>query len=289
MGFYFLEGKPVKLARYGEKGKEKPGVFGADGVLRDASAFADDWRGAALGDEFLAQLRPDDLPPVPGSPRLGAPVATPGKIVCIGLNYRLHAAESGLPPPEDPIIFMKSPTALNGPDDDILLPRGSTNTDWEVELAVVIGKGGKYISQKDALSHVAGYCTANDVSEREYQLKRGTQWTKGKSADTFAPLGPWLVTRGEIADPQNLELELLLNGARMQAGNTGDMIFSVAELIARASEYFSWTAGDVMLTGTPPGVGMAQKPPRFLRAGDSLTVRIGGLGEQNSAVAADEN
>ncbi|MGI9306796.1 MAG: fumarylacetoacetate hydrolase family protein [Gammaproteobacteria bacterium] len=275
----------MKLARYGEKGMEKPGLVDGEGRLRDASAFVEDWRGAFLGDDTLARLRPEDMPLVGGAPRLGAPVAQIGKIVGIGLNYRAHAAEAGLPPPQDPIIFMKAASALNGPNDDIILPRGSRKTDWEVELAAVIGKGGKYIKREDALSHVAGYCIANDVSEREYQIERGTQWTKGKSADTFAPLGPWLATRDEIPDPQNLKLELLLNGKRMQRGNSADMIFSIAELVARASEYFSWQAGDVMITGTPPGVGFGQKPPRYLRAGDALTLRIGGLGEQNAVVA----
>ena len=274
----------MKLVRYGEKGSEKPGIIDGNGRLHDASTVVDDWCGATLGDEALAQLHLN-LPIADGSPRLGAPIDGVGKIVGIGLNYRAHAAESGLSPPEDPIIFLKAPDAINGPNDDIVLPRGSHKTDWEIELAVVIGKGGKYIKPEDALSHVAGYCIANDISEREYQLERGTQWGKGKSADTFAPLGPWLVTRDEIPDPQNLELELSLNGQCMQSGHSRDMIFSVAELIARSSEYFSWRAGDVMITGTPSGVGIGQTPPRYLCSGDSLSLRISGLGEQNTTVA----
>ena len=280
----------MKLIRFGDKGKEKPGILDADGGLRDASQLVPDWRGDFLGDESLARARAAlaDLPlAAEPSPRLGAPVGAVGKIVGIGLNYRAHAAESGLQPPTDPILFLLSPTAINGPCDDIVLPPGSQETDWEVELAVVIGKDGRRIAPADALSFVAGYCVANDVSEREYQLRRGPQWTKGKSADTFAPLGPWLATRDEIPDPQNLALELSLNGEIMQRGDTSDMIFSVAELVSRVSHYMSWRAGDVMLTGTPPGVGMAQKPPRFLRAGDSLALRIDGLGEQAARVVAE--
>lgn len=274
----------MKLVRYGEKGREKPGLIDGAGLLRDASAVVDDWCGATFG--AAAAINADDLPAVAGAPRLGVPLAGVGKLVGIGLNYRAHAAEAGLSPPTDPIIFLKATSAINGPNDDIILPRGSGKTDWEVELAVVIGVGGKYIKQEDALSHVAGYCIVNDLSEREYQIERGTQWTKGKSADTFAPLGPWLVTRDEVPDPQQLQLELLLNGERMQKGHSGDMIFSVAELISRVSEYMSWQPGDVMITGTPPGVGLGQKPPRFLCAGDVLTLRIGGLGEQHAAVFA---
>ena len=279
----------MKLVRYGEKGREKPGVIDENDILRDAAAMADDWRGAFLSDNFLSQVRAADLPPadISGSfPRLGVPVATIGKIIGIGLNYRAHAAEAGMSPPEDPIIFLKSPDAANGPHDDIALPRGSTKTDWEIELAVVFGKDGKYISEKNAFSHVAGYCIANDVSEREYQLQRGPQWTKGKSADTFAPLGPWIATRDEIPAPQNLNMSLSLNGEMRQRGNTGDMVFPLAELIARVSAYMTIRAGDVMITGTPPGVGLGATPPRFLRPGDELHLRIDGLGEQRAKVRA---
>ncbi len=279
----------MKLVRYGERGREKPGVIDENGALRDASAVADDWRGAALSDDSLARLGKSELPLVSGeAPRLGTPVADIGKIIGIGLNYRAHAAEAGLSPPEDPIIFIKSRDAVNGPNDDIVLPRGSVETDWEVELAVVFGKDGKYISRQDALSHVAGYCVANDVSERDYQLRRGPQWTKGKSADTFAPLGPWLVTRDEVATPQNLNMSLSLNGEQRQRGNTSDMIFPIVELIARVSAYMTIRAGDVMITGTPPGVGLGASPPRFLRPGDELCLNIEGLGEQRAVVRASD-
>ena len=274
----------MKLVRFGEKGREKPGILDGNGALRDASEWVADWSGATLADDAPARVaaKMESLPRVSASPppRLGAPLSGVGKIVGIGLNYRAHAAEAGLEAPTEPIIFLKATSALSGPHDDLLLPRGSEQTDWEVELAVVIGKGGRYIAQADALAHVAGYCIANDVSERDYQLLRGTQWSKGKSADTFAPLGPWLVTRDEVPDPQNLDLELSLNGERMQAGNSADMIFSVAELIAAVSTYMSWQPGDVMITGTPPGVGYGMKPPRYLRPGDALSLRIDGLGEQ---------
>ncbi len=274
----------MKLVRFGEKGREKPGILDGDGALRDASEWVADWNGATLADGSPARMaaKMESLPRVSASPppRLGAPLSGVGKIVGIGLNYRAHAAEAGLEAPTEPIIFLKATSALSGPHDDLLLPRGSEQTDWEVELAVVIGKGGRYIAQANALAHVAGYCIANDVSERDYQLLRGTQWSKGKSADTFAPLGPWLVTRDEVPDPQNLNLELSLNGERMQAGNSADMIFSVAELIAAVSTYMSWQPGDLMITGTPPGVGYGMKPPRYLRPGDALSLRIDGLGEQ---------
>ena len=277
----------MKLVRFGDRGCERPGIIDDAGQLRDVSEVIADWRGDTITPESLARLENAILPPVESSPRLGVPLSGIGKIVGIGLNYRAHAAEAGLPPPADPIMFLKPASALNGPEDDIILPRGSTETDWEIELAVIIGKGGKYISKEDALSHVAGYCIANDVSEREYQIRRGTQWIKGKSADTFAPLGPWLVTADEVTDPQDFLLELFLNGERMQKGNSGDMIFSVAELISRISEYASWQPGDVMITGTPPGVGYGMKPQRFLRAGDLLTLRISGLGEQNTRIMSD--
>lgn len=277
----------MKLVRFGEAGREQPGVIDEHGDLRDASSVVADWDGATVKD--IAPLRANDLPRVNTQPRLGPPLAGIGKIVGIGLNYRAHAAEAGLEAPTDPIVFLKATSAVAGPDDGIVLPRGSEETDWEIELAVVIGNGGRYIKERDALAHVAGYCIANDVSERDYQLRRGPQWTKGKSADTFAPLGPWLVTRDEIPDPQNLALELCLNGEVMQRGNTADMIFSVPALIARVSEYMSWQPGDVMITGTPPGVGFGMKPPRYLRAGDTLNLRIEKLGVQTTRVRAADD
>lgn len=261
-------------------------MIDASGHLRDASGVVADWNGATLSDQSLARISADELPRIDTNPRLGAPLTGVGKIVGIGLNYRAHAAEAGLEPPTEPVIFLKAASALSGPNDDIVLPRGSAQTDWEVELAVVIGTGGSYIPRAQALSHVAGYCTANDVSERDYQLQRGTQWSKGKSADTFAPLGPWLVTRDQVPDPQNLDLKLSLNGEVMQSGHSSDMIFTVAELIADVSTYMSLQAGDVMITGTPPGVGLGMKPPRYLRPGDSLRLEVAGLGEQNARVVA---
>jgi len=283
----------MKLFRYGPRGQEKPGVLDADGTRLDTSGLVDDWRGDTLDDATLARVRKavaaGQLPRVApaDAARLGAPLAGVGKIIGIGLNYRAHAAEAGLEPPTAPVIFMKAASAINGPFDDIILPRGSVETDWEVELAVVIGAGGRYIPRAQALAHVAGYCTANDVSERDYQLKRGTQWSRGKSADTFAPLGPFLVTRDEVPAPQNLGLELALNGETMQTGNTADMIFPVDELIADVSTYMSLQPGDVMLTGTPPGVGLGMKPPRYLRAGDEVRVTVEGLGEQRTRVVDD--
>lgn len=279
----------MKLIRFGESGAERPGLVDDGGNLRDASAIVDDWRDDNLGDAALDKVRavnPADLPPVAAGVRLGAPTAGIGKIVGIGLNYRAHAAETGAAIPEEPIIFLKSPTAACGPNDDIILPRGASKTDWEVELAVVIGKGGKNIGEADALDHIAGCCVGLDISERAFQLERGGQWCKGKSADTFAPLGPWLVTRDEIADPDALDLSLDLNGERMQSGNTADMIFPLARLIARVSDYMTWCPGDILFTGTPPGVGMAQKPPRYLRPGDALRAAIDGLGELRCKVAA---
>ena len=276
----------MKLIRFGPKGREKPGVIDSGGNLRDASGVVADWSGATLTDQSLAQISADELPRIDTKARLGSPLTGVGKIVGIGLNYRAHAAEAGLEAPTEPVIFLKATSALSGPCDDIVLPRGSVQTDWEVELAVVIGTGGSYIPQAQALSHVAGYCIANDVSERDYQLQRGTQWSRGKSADTFAPLGPWLVTRDEVPDPQNLDLKLSLNGEVMQSGNSADMIFTVAELIASVSTYMSLQAGDVMITGTPPGVVLGMKPPRYLRPGDSLRLEVAGLGEQNARVVA---
>ena len=279
----------MKLARYGLPGAERPGIVDDKGILRDAGSLVADWRVEHLGDDFLAKVRDADvgsLPPAPADSRFGPPVAGTRKIVGIGLNYRAHAAESGLAPPTDPVIFHKPVSALCGPNDDIVLPRGGDKTDWEIELAVVVGKRAKYVPESEALDYVAGYCVGNDVSERAFQLERGPQWDKGKGADTFAPLGPWLVTRDEVPDPQNLEMTLELNDEVRQQGNTADMIFTVAQIISRVSDYMSLQPGDVLMTGTPPGVGMAAKPPRFLRAGDSLRLRIAGLGEQQSQVVA---
>jgi 2-keto-4-pentenoate hydratase/2-oxohepta-3-ene-1,7-dioic acid hydratase in catechol pathway len=280
----------MQLARFGEVGEEKPGIFiAADGTLRDAGEAVGDWRGDTLGDDALDNIRrinAADLPVVgDAKTRLGAPVAGVGKIVGIGLNYRAHAAEAGVAPPAEPIIFLKSPTAINGPHDDIVLPRGAAKADWEVELAAVIGKGGKNIAEADALSHIAGYCVGLDISERAFQLERGGQWTKGKSADTFAPIGPHLVTRDEIAAPGALDLSLDINGEPKQRGNTADMIFPLARLIACVSEYMTWKPGDILFTGTPPGVGMAQTPPRYLRPGDKIRARIDGLGELQCKIA----
>lgn len=280
----------MKLVRYGPAGSERPGLLDADGRIRDLSAHVDDIAGAALSDEGLARiaaLDPASLPLVAGDQRLGPCVGHVGKFICIGLNYSDHAAEAGLAVPPEPIVFMKATSAICGPDDGIELPRGSVATDWEVELAVVIGRHAKYVSEADALSHVAGYCVANDVSERDFQTKRAGQWTKGKSADTFGPLGPWLVTRDEVADPQALSMYLDLNGKRMQSGSTATMIYGVAHVISYLSQMMSLHPGDVISTGTPPGVGMGIKPdPVYLKAGDRLELGIEGLGIQRQAVRA---
>ena len=276
----------MKLVRYGEKNNERPGIIDGGGQLRDASSLVEDWRGATLGDDALAIVAAaaNKLPLINDAPRLGVPVAGIGKIIVIGLNYRAHAAEAGMPPPTDPIVILASPTAASGANDDICLPPNSKKTDWEIELGVVIGRDGSYISQEDALGYVAGYCIANDLSEREYQLERGAQWGKGKSCDTYKPLGPWLVSRDEIPDPQNLNMTLSVNGEVRQQDNTSDMIFSIAELVSRVSSYMRLCAGDVFVTGTPSGVGMGMKPPQYLAAGDSVHLVIDGLGEQRAKV-----
>ena len=275
----------MRFVRYGEKGAEKPAVLDADGRLRDLSGVIGDLSGAVLGD--LPQVDPQSLPLVAGNPRLGVPVAGIGKIICIGLNYSDHAAEAGMAEPDEPIVFMKATSALSGPYDTVLLPRGSQKSDWEVELGVVIGREAKYVSKDNALGYVAGYTIVNDLSERAFQIERGGQWTKGKSCDTFGPVGPWLVTPDEAGDPQNLAMELDLNGAAAQRGNSASMIFTVAEIIAHLSEMMRLEPGDVIATGTPPGVGMGMKPPRFLREGDEMVLRIEGLGEQRQSVARD--
>tara|TARA_R110000737_G_scaffold283565_1_gene290166 strand:- start:22 stop:888 length:867 start_codon:yes stop_codon:yes gene_type:complete len=275
----------MKYLRYGEIGAEKPGVLDAEGRLRDLSGVVDDLSGATLG--ALPQVDPETLPLVEGAPRLGVPVAGIGKIVCIGLNYSDHAAEAGMAEPEEPIVFMKATSALSGPNDPVRLPRGALKGDWEVELGVVIGKTAKYVSEADALNYVAGYTIVNDVSERAFQIERGGQWTKGKSSDTFGPIGPWLVTPDEIGDPQTLALSLDLNGERAQRGSTSSMIFTVAQIISYLSQMMSLQPGDVIATGTPPGVGMGMKPQRYLKAGDVMELRIDGLGVQRQRVLQD--
>ncbi|GIK96877.1 MAG: ureidoglycolate lyase [Alphaproteobacteria bacterium] len=279
----------MKLVRFGGKGAEKPGMIDGSGGLRDLSGVVSDIGGETLLPEGLASLRaldPSRLPAVPGTPRLGPPVAGIGKIVAIGLNYSDHAAESNLPVPSEPVIFMKATSSLSGPNDPVIIPRGSEKTDWEVELAVVIGKPASYVEEADALTHVAGYAIMNDVSERAYQIERGGQWDKGKGCDTFAPFGPWLVTADEIPDPQDLDMRLDVNGETMQRGTTRTMIFPVAQIVSYVSQFMSLQPGDVITTGTPPGVGMGRKPPRYLKPGDEMTLRIRGLGEQRQRCVA---
>jgi len=275
----------MRFARYGEPGAEKPGVLDRDGRLRDLSGLMDDLAGPVLAE--LPSVDSDTLPLVAGSPRLGTPVAGVGKFIGIGLNYSDHAAEAGMKPPAEPIVFMKATSSIVGPNDVVSLPRGSEKSDWEVELGVVIGKPAKYVDAAHALDHVAGYCIVNDISERAFQTERSGQWTKGKSCDTFGPVGPWLVTPDEIGDPQALELSLDLNGERMQIGTAAAMIFTVADIIAHLSEMMTLHSGDVIATGTPPGVGMGRRPQRFLREGDVMELRIAGLGVQRQAVTRD--
>ncbi len=281
----------MNLLRSGEPRAEKPGLLDADGVIRDLSGHVADIGGGALDPAALASLGKIDaktLPAVSGKPRLGACVAGVGKFICIGLNYSDHAAETGATVPSEPIIFMKASSAVSGPNDDVLIPRGSEKTDWEVELAVVIGKKAKYVSEADALDYVAGYCLTNDVSERAFQIERQGQWTKGKSCDTFGPIGPWLVTKDEVADPQNLKMWLKVNGQTMQDGSSKTMVYGVAFLVSYLSQFMSLMPGDVISTGTPPGVGMGMKPPRYLKAGDVVELGIEGLGSQKQSVKADE-
>lgn len=280
----------MKLCRYGEPGREKPGLIDHNGDLRDLSQEIDDIAHEALSDkslEILSKLDPMALPKVEARVRFGPCVAGTGKFLCIGLNYSDHAAETGAEIPEHPIVFHKATSAIVGPDDDVVLPRGSTHTDWEVELGVVIGTRAKYVSEADALDHVAGYCIVNDVSERHFQTKLSGQWTKGKSCDTFGPVGPWLVTRDEVPDPQALAMSCDVNGRRMQTGTTSTMIFSVAQCIAHLSELMTLHPGDIITTGTPPGVGMGMKPPVYLEAGDVMELAIDGLGRQRQSVRAD--
>lgn len=280
----------MKLLRWGPAGAERPGMLDAAGVARDLSGLVPDIGGAVLSDAGLAMLRGLDaaaLPRVPEGARLGPCVAGTGKFVCIGLNYADHAAESGMPVPPEPIIFMKATSAICGPDDPILIPRGSAKTDWEVELAVIIGTRAKYVPEAEALAHVAGYAVANDVSERAFQTERAGQWTKGKSCDNFGQLGPWLVTRDAVADPQALGMWLKVNGQTMQDGSTRTMVYGVAHLVSYLSQFMTLHPGDVISTGTPPGVGMGMKPPRFLRPGDVVELGIEGLGSQRQEVIAD--
>jgi 2,4-didehydro-3-deoxy-L-rhamnonate hydrolase len=277
----------MKLVRYGNPGKEKPGLIDLDGKLRDLSAVVPDIGPAQLGSVGMARIRKANtakLPLVRGTPRFGCPVAGVGKFVAIGLNYADHAAESGVPIPKEPVVFMKATSCIQGPNDPIMLPRASVKTDWEVELGVVIGERARYVPKKDALSFVAGYCVINDVSEREYQLERGPQWDKGKGCDTFGPIGPWLVTPDEIENVHRLGMWLDVNGKRMQTGNTRTMIFDVAKLVSYVSHFMTLLPGDVITTGTPPGVGLGMKPPTYLKKGDVVELGIEGLGEQRQVV-----
>ena len=277
----------MKLVRYGNPGQEKPGLIDAQGQLRDLSGVISDIGPGQLGDQALDILRllsSSKLPLVEGAPRLGSPLAGTAKFIAIGLNYADHAAESNLPIPAEPVVFMKATSCIQGPDDPVMLPRDSVKTDWEVELGVVIGTRARYVPEEVALNHVAGYCTINDVSEREYQTERGGTWDKGKGCDTFGPVGPWLVTRDEVADPQKLAMWLDVNGQRRQTGSTSTMIFSVAKIVSYVSEFMTLEAGDIITTGTPPGVGMGMKPPVYLKVGDKITLGIEGLGEQRQIV-----
>jgi 2-keto-4-pentenoate hydratase/2-oxohepta-3-ene-1,7-dioic acid hydratase in catechol pathway len=280
----------MKLLRYGPVGREKPGMLDAQGNIRDLSDVIGDLAGDALspkGLAKLAKLKPDKLPIVKGKPRIGACVAGSQKFIAIGLNYSDHAAESGMKVPPEPVVFTKQVSCICGPDDTITIPPRSKKSDWEVELGVIIGTRAKNIKKKDALKHVAGYCTVNDLSEREFQAERSGQWTKGKSYDTFGPIGPWLVTTDEVKDPQKLRMWLELNGKRVQDGSTSTMVYGVAHIVAYLSQFFTLMPGDVITTGTPPGVGMGMKPQRFLKPGDKMRICVEGLGEQNQVVVRD--
>ena len=277
----------MKLVRYGRPGKEKPGLFDEFGRLRDLSGVVGDIDASMLSDRALKKIARIDyttLPLVRGNPRLGVPVAKIGKFIGIGMNYADHAAEVGAPIPTEPPVFMKAISCLNGPDDAVMLPKGSKKTDWEVELGVVIGTRAQYVPEDDALNVVAGYCVVNDVSERAYQMEMGSQWDKGKGCDTFGPVGPWLVTRDEVLDVQDLDLYLEVNGKRMQTGNTSTMVFTVAQIVSYVSRFMTLEPGDIICTGTPPGVGMGRKPQKFLKKGDTMRLGIAGLGEQQQDV-----
>jgi ureidoglycolate lyase len=280
----------MKLVRYGKKGKEKPGLLDTDGRLRDLSEVVPDINGLVLSKYLprLARLRPSKLPLVKGRPRLGPCVGGVGKFICIGLNYKDHADETGAAYPQEPVVFLKATSAISGPFDSIVIPRGSTKTDWEVELGVVIGRTAKYVTEADAMEYVAGYCVINDVSERSFQLERGGQWDKGKGCDSFGPIGPYLVTKDEVPDPQNLRLWLEVDGRRYQEGHTRNMIFGVARLVSYVSHFMSLQPGDIISTGTPAGVGLGQKPePVYLRPGQVVRLGIEGLGEQQQQVVAE--
>jgi 2,4-diketo-3-deoxy-L-fuconate hydrolase len=279
----------MKLVRFGEPGREKPGLLGADSVLRSLEHVVDDISGDVLNAASLAgiaALNPDQLPQVADVPRYGPSVARVGKMICVGLNYADHAAESGMAVPSEPILFMKATTAICGPNDPVVIPRGSVKTDWEVELGVVIGDIARDVTASAALDHVAGYVVVNDISEREFQLERGGQWVKGKSCDTFGPIGPWLVTRDEVPDPQNLAMWLEVDGHRYQNGNTRTMVFGVASLVSYISRFMTLMPGDIISTGTPPGVGLGQKPPVYLRPGSVMELEIEGLGRQRQVTVA---
>ena len=284
----------MKLVRYGQPGKEKPGLIDAAGKLRDLSGVVSDIGPDQLSDKVLAKLaklKTDKLPLVKGKPRMGCPVANVRKFIAIGLNYADHAAESNLPVPKEPIVFMKATSCIQGPNDEVMLPKGSVKTDWEVELGIVIGKHASHVSQKEALDYVAGYCTINDVSEREYQIERGGTWDKGKGCDTFGPIGPWMVTKDEVPNVQNLKMFLDVNGQRMQTGTTKTMIFGVTKLVSYVSQFMTLEPGDIITTGTPPGVGMGMKKdgkpaPVYLKKGDVMHLGIEGLGEQTQKVVA---
>lgn len=279
----------MKLLRVGPPSQEKPAVLDAQGKFRDLSAHIADIDGSSIGDSSLDKLRELDisaLPLIDSDQRVGPCVGNVGKMICIGLNYSDHAAESGLELPPEPVVFFKATSAISGPDDPIEIPRDSTALDWEVELAIVIGKDGKYIDEADSMQHIAGYCVVNDVSERDFQIHRSGQWVKGKSADTFGPMGPWLVTRDEISDPQKLNMALEVNGESRQKGSTATMVYQVPFLVSYVSRFMSLQAGDVISTGTPPGVGMGMKPPQYLKQGDVITLEIDGLGRQRQVVSA---
>ena len=280
----------MKLLRYGPKGKEKPGILDQHGKIRSLAKIVKDIDGEAISPAGLAKLRKVNvakLPLVPGKPRIGACIANPQKFVAIGLNYADHAAESGLKVPPEPVVFTKHVSCLSGPNDTVTIPPKSEKSDWEVELGVIIGRKAKNIAEKDAMKHVAGYCVVNDLSEREFQIERSGQWTKGKCYDTFGPVGPWLVTKDEVKDPQNLGMWLELNGKRMQNGNTKTMVYGVQFLVAYLSQFFTLMPGDIITTGTPPGVGMGMKPPQYLKPGDKMVIAIEGLGVQRQVVKRD--
>jgi 2-keto-4-pentenoate hydratase/2-oxohepta-3-ene-1,7-dioic acid hydratase in catechol pathway len=279
----------MKLLRYGPKGQEKPGLVDRDGKIRDLSGLVGDIDGAALAPSSLDRLRrsdPASLPLVSGNPRLGPCVGRVPKFIAIGLNYRQHAAETGAAIPKEPIIFMKATSCITGPNDDVIIPKASEKTDWEVELGIVIGSIARYVARNDARRHIAGYCIVNDVSEREFQIERGGQWTKGKSADTFGPIGPWLVTTDEVPDPGNLALWTEVNGKRVQNSSTADLIFGIDEIVSYVSHFLTLEPGDVIATGTPSGVGLGMKPPQFLKPGDRMRLSVEGLGEQKQHLVA---